>query len=121
MVRNNRLLRQSPQTLLLPPVPSLSTTTPPPLTRSMLLLIFLPRITPEQPAITLPTAAAAPVSPPAGSFTINNNTATTASGNVTLNLSATDNTGVTGYYASENSTTPTASQTGWTTVTSAIS
>ena len=52
---------------------------------------------------------------------INSGAASTTSTSVTLTLSATDNVGVTAYYASETSTTPSASSTGWTAVTSTTS
>jgi len=58
---------------------------------------------------------------PIGSTTINNNAFSTDSVNVTLSLSATDNIGLTGYYVSESSTTPTATQSGWVSITSAVS
>src|SRR3990172_5315643 len=57
----------------------------------------------------------APSSP---SVSINNGDTSTTTTSVTLTLSATDNVGVTGYYASETSTTPSASASGWTSVTS---
>jgi len=60
----------------------------------------------------------APSSP---SVLINNGDASTTSTAVTLTLSATDNVGVIGYYASETSTTPSASASGWTSVTSTTS
>jgi hypothetical protein len=52
------------------------------------------------------------------SITINNGAASTTSTSVTLNLSASDDVGVTGYCASESSTTPSVSDSCWTTVTS---
>ncbi|OGX56353.1 MAG: hypothetical protein A2460_03295 [Omnitrophica WOR_2 bacterium RIFOXYC2_FULL_43_9] len=55
---------------------------------------------------------------PNGSITISGTAAPINTVNVTLNLSATDNVGVTGYYVSESSTAPTATQTGWVSVTS---
>ena len=45
----------------------------------------------------------------------------TNSSTVTLTLSATDNVGVTGYYVSDSSTTPSTSASGWTSVTSTTS
>ena len=60
----------------------------------------------------------APSSP---SVLINNGDTSTTSTSVTLTLSATDNVGVTAYYASETSTTPSANASGWTTVTSTTS
>ena len=50
-------------------------------------------------------------------ITINNDDASTDSTAVTLNLSASDNVGVTGYYTSENSVTPDAGAVGWNTFT----
>ena len=58
---------------------------------------------------------------PSGSININSGTAYTKSTNVTLNLSAMDNVGVTGYYLSTSSTVPLATATGWTAVTSTTS
>src|SRR3990167_6091184 len=58
---------------------------------------------------------------PGGSLSINSGAAYTKSTSVTLNLSATDNVGVTGYYLSTSSTTPSATATGWTSVTSTAS
>ncbi|HLA47649.1 MAG TPA: DUF1566 domain-containing protein, partial [Nitrospinota bacterium] len=60
----------------------------------------------------------APTSP---SVSINNGDTSTTSTSVTLTLLATDNVGVTGYYASETSTTPSANASGWTSVTSTTS
>ena len=60
----------------------------------------------------------APTSP---SISINSGAANSTSDNVTLTLSAGDTVGVTGYYASETSTTPASSASGWTSVTSATS
>ena len=60
----------------------------------------------------------APLSP---SVSIDSGAASTTSTAVTLTLSATDNVGVTGYYASETSTTPSANASGWTSVTSTTS
>jgi hypothetical protein len=56
-----------------------------------------------------------------GSITINGGASYANSMTVTMNLSATDNTGVTGYYISGNSATPSASDSGWTSVTSTTS
>jgi len=55
---------------------------------------------------------------PTGSIIINSNATYTNSPTVTLSLSATDNLGVTGYYLSTSSSTPSALDTGWTSVTS---
>ena len=65
----------------------------------------------------------APLTP---SISINSGSSSTTSSTVTLSVSATDSTGVTGYYITDNSTgttpsTPSASATGWTSVTSATS
>src|SRR3990167_5355960 len=58
---------------------------------------------------------------PGGSLSINSGAAYTKSTAATLNLSATDNVGVTGYYLSTSSTTPSVTATGWTSVTSTAS
>jgi hypothetical protein len=55
------------------------------------------------------------------SLVINNGAASTSYTTVTLSIAATDNVGVAGYYISENSTTPSATASGWTSVTSTIS
>ena len=55
---------------------------------------------------------------PAGSISINSGASSASSTSVTLSISATDSVGVTEYYASETSTTPPASASGWTSVTS---
>ena len=55
---------------------------------------------------------------PAGSININSGDSYTNSTAVTLSLSATDDVGITGYYLSSNATTPSASDAGWTSVTS---
>src|SRR3989304_2753726 len=60
----------------------------------------------------------APTSP---SVSIDSGASSTTSTSVALTLPATDNVGVTGYYASETSTTPSASASGWTSVTSTTS
>jgi hypothetical protein len=57
----------------------------------------------------------APASP---SISINSGADNTTSTNVTLSLSATDAAGVTGYYASESSTTPANNTSGWVNVSS---
>src|SRR3990172_9510530 len=61
------------------------------------------------------------IAPSSPSVSINNGDTSTTTTSVTLTLSATDNVGVTGYYASETSTTPSASASGWTSVTSTTS
>ncbi len=58
---------------------------------------------------------------PVGGITINNNASYTTTRDVTLNLSATDNTGVTGYSLSINAAVPSATGTSWVSVTSAAS
>jgi hypothetical protein len=55
------------------------------------------------------------------SVMINNGAASTSSPTVILSIAATDNIGVTGYYISETSTTPSATAPDWTLVTSTIS
>lgn len=62
-------------------------------------------------SITLNIAdSTAPSNP---SISINSGAASTTSASVTLSLSATDNEGVTAYYASETATTPSANTAGW--------
>ncbi len=73
-----------------------------------------PTPTPSPSPTPTPTDATAP----SGSITINNGSSYTKSSAVTLNLSATDGVGVTGYYLADTSSTPTASASGWTSVTS---
>ncbi|MBM4053462.1 MAG: hypothetical protein FJ264_02070 [Planctomycetes bacterium] len=58
---------------------------------------------------------------PAGIMTVNNDDVYANSTAVTLHLSATDNAGVTGYYASNSSTAPLSSDVGWVSVNSAAS
>jgi|GEM_PF-1347454 len=55
--------------------------------------------------------------PPTGSITINSNAANTNATAATLNLSASDGVGVTGYYVSTSSTIPSAGAAGWVAVT----
>jgi len=64
------------------------------------------------------TDQSAPTNP---SISINSGASSTASSSVTLSLSATDDIGVTGYYLSQTSSTPSSSASGWTSVTSAPS
>ncbi len=64
------------------------------------------------------TNQSAPTNP---SISINSGSSSTASSSVTLSLSAIDDTGVTGYYLSQTSSTPSSSASGWTSVTSATS
>ena len=56
------------------------------------------------------------VETPIGTVTVNSNGTFTTSVSVLLNLSATDDVGVTGYYASTGTTTPAAGDAGWVTV-----
>ena len=56
--------------------------------------------------------------PSSTSVSINSGSSTTSSTGVTLTLSATDSVGVTGYYASESSSTPSLDASGWKNVTS---
>ena len=60
-------------------------------------------------------------SAPSGSIAINDGDIYTKTTSVTLNLSATDNTGVTGYYLSASSTTPSSSDSSWISVSSTTS
>ncbi|WP_347274635.1 SBBP repeat-containing protein [Candidatus Kuenenia sp.] len=55
---------------------------------------------------------------PSGSISINNGNPYTNSANVTLKLSASDDVGITGYYISTNSSTPSSSSSGWTSISS---
>ena len=64
------------------------------------------------------TNQSAPTNP---SISINSGASSTASSSVTLSISATDDIGVTGYYLSQTSSTPSSSASGWTSVTSATS
>lgn len=64
------------------------------------------------------TQAAADTTPPTGSFNINSGAGYTTSTSVTLSLSASDAVGVTGYYVSTSSSTPSASASGWTAISS---
>ena len=67
------------------------------------------------------TLARTDTTAPSGSISINSGASYTNSTTVTLNLSATDDVGVTGYYVSDGSTPPSASASGWTSVTSTTS
>ncbi|MDO8747827.1 MAG: hypothetical protein Q7J72_01775, partial [Candidatus Omnitrophota bacterium] len=58
---------------------------------------------------------------PSGTININSDAAYTASTAVTLTLTATHDTGVTGYYVSNSATAPLATDSGWTIVTSTTS
>ncbi|MBI2471289.1 MAG: carboxypeptidase regulatory-like domain-containing protein [Planctomycetes bacterium] len=67
------------------------------------------------------TSAPADTTAPTGSITINSGASYTKSSTVTLNLSASDSVGVTGYYVSNSSSTPSSSASGWTSVTATTS
>ena len=58
---------------------------------------------------------------PTGSVSINGGASSTTSSSVTLTLTATDGIGVTGYYISNSSSTPTISTSGWTSISSTTS
>lgn len=61
------------------------------------------------------------ISPTNTSISINSGASSTSIKAVNLSLSATDNVGVTGYYATESSSAPSASDTGWTIIASTTS
>ena len=63
-------------------------------------------LTPASYTWTIDTTA------PSSAVSINSGVSSTTSTSVTLSISATDSVGVTGYYASETSTTPSALATG---------
>ncbi len=63
------------------------------------------------------SAIATEITPPIGAISINGGAHCTNSLTVTANLSATDNTGVTGYYLSANATPPSQHTAGWTSIT----
>lgn len=67
-----------------------------------------------------PSDPTAPTNTTASNF-INSGASSTSSTSVTLSISATDNVGVTGYHASESSTTPSATASGWIAIPSATS
>ena len=71
-------------------------------------------------SISVTSSTSVDTTPPSSpSISINSGSSSTTSTSVTLTLSATDDVvGVTGYYASETSTTPSANASGWTSVTS---
>ena len=60
-------------------------------------------------------------SAPSGSVSINSGASSTNSSSVTLTLTVTDGIGVTGYYVSNSSSTPTISTSGWTSISSTTS
>lgn len=68
-----------------------------------------------------PTPTPIDTSAPSGSISINSGDSYTNSTSVNLTLSATDNVGVTGYYLSTSSTKPSASDSGWVSVSSTTS
>ncbi|MEK9144991.1 MAG: hypothetical protein AAB339_05220, partial [Elusimicrobiota bacterium] len=68
-----------------------------------------------------PTPAPTDTTAPTGSISINSGASYINSTTVTLTLSATDSVGVVGYYVSTSSSTPTASASGWNSVTSTTS
>jgi len=74
-------------------------------------------------SISVTSSTSVDTTPPSSpSISINSGSSSTTSTSVTLTLSATDDAvGVTGYYASETSTIPSASATGWTSITSTTS
>ena len=76
--------------------------------------VFVTKIGSES-STTTDTAA------PVGSISINDGASYTNSTTVTITLTATDDVGVTGYYVSEDSTVPSASASGWTSVSSTAS
>lgn len=63
------------------------------------------------------SAIATEITPPVGAISINRGAYCANSLTITVNLSATDNTGVTGYYLSVNATPPSQYTSGWTSVT----
>lgn len=64
------------------------------------------------------TASPSDTTAPVGGVAINNNASYTATKDVTLNLSATDSGGVTGYYISTGSSAPSLSASGWISISS---
>ena len=75
----------------------------------------------DQDVLALYNTTSADTTAPMCSVSINDNASYTNSSTVTLALSATDDVGVTGYYLSTSSSTPLASDTVWTTVSSTTS
>lgn len=65
-----------------------------------------------------PGTSSVDTTPPSGSLSINGGAGTTTSSTVTLNLSASDSIGVTGYFVSNSSTPPQLNTSGWVAVTS---
>src|SRR4029077_14359166 len=68
-------------------------------------------------ASTSYTVAAGDTTAPVGTVGINSGAAYTGTTSVTLNMSASDAVGVTGYYMSNSATAPSAGAAGWTAVT----
>ncbi len=66
--------------------------------------------------VDIKSSIAAETTPPTGTIRINDGKHSTNSLTVTANLSATDNTGVTGYYLSADTTPPSQYSTGWTSI-----
>ncbi|OOP57492.1 MAG: hypothetical protein AYP45_03110 [Candidatus Brocadia carolinensis] len=66
--------------------------------------------------ITVTYSGSGGTTTPEGSFSINGDAAYTKATGVTLNLSATDDIGVTGYYLSTSSAIPSATAAGWTSI-----
>jgi hypothetical protein len=75
----------------------------------------------EASGIAKPDSGGPDTAPPTGALTINENAANTNWTAATLNLSASDAVGVTGYYLSTSSTAPTAGAAGWVAVTTTTS
>ena len=71
--------------------------------------------------ITVTYSVSSDTAKPTGSISINSGASSTTSTAVTLTLSATDNSGVTGYYLSSSAITPLASAVGWVSVSSVTS
>jgi len=88
--------------------------------RPKLVIVYQSLGTTPTPTPT-PTSAPSDTTAPSGSITINSGNEYANSTSVTISLSATDATGVTGYYVSTSSTTPSSSDSGWTSVTSTTS
>ncbi len=66
-------------------------------------------------SLNLPDITADTTAPSSASISINSAAVSTTDRNVTISLSAVDSIGITGYYVSESSTTPTVASSGWTT------
>ena len=66
-------------------------------------------------SLNLPDITADTTAPSSASISINSGRVSTTDRNVPLSLSAVDSIGITGYYVSESSTTPTVASSGWTT------